>query len=453
MFLIRKLTHYFVLLASRFLPDPFVLVSMLTCFVFVVGIFLTNQSPIQMLNHWGNGIWGLLAFSMQMALTLVLGRAVASAPVISRILNTLASMPKTPSGAIILVTMVGMIASYINWAFGLVVGAIFAREIAKNVKGVDYRLLIASAYSSFIIFQGGLSSSVALILAQGGETLYKTTGGILSDPIPVSETIFATYNIIIIVIIFILLPIVLASIHPSKEDTIQIDSALLEDKQDIEVISHKDDHTIAQKLENSRLLCFFTGAFGIVYLVMYFYNGGTLGLNIVIMIFLFVGILLHKTLIDYVKVISNSTKSSAGIILQFPFYAGIMGMMVGKSPDGDSLASVISIIFSNISTQETFPLFSFLSAGIVNIFVPSGGGQWSVQGPVMIATAQSLGTNPSVVAMAIAWGDAWTNMIQPFWALPALAIAGLGAKDIMGYCLITLILSGIVISFVFYFLV
>lgn len=173
-------------------------------------------------------------------------------------------------------------------------------------------------------------------------------------------------------------------------------------------------------------------------------NGFNLTLDIVNTIFLVLGLLAHKTPINYVHAIADATKGTAGIILQFPFYAGIMALMT-FAPNGVSLASVISTFFVSISTRVTFPLFSFLSAGIVNFFVPSGGGQWAVQGPIMMPAGLELGVDPSLTGMAIAWGDAWTNMIQPFWALPALGIAGLSARDIMGYCVIALLFSGIVV--------
>ena len=174
-------------------------------------------------------------------------------------------------------------------------------------------------------------------------------------------------------------------------------------------------------------------------------NGFNITLNIVNFIFLVLGIICHKTPINYVRAISDATKGAAGIILQFPFYAGIMGMMTYAPEASESLAAVISNGFVSISNQSTFPLFTFLSAGIVNFFVPSGGGQWAVQGPIMMPAGQTLGVDPSITGMAIAWGDAWTNMIQPFWALPALGIAGLSARDIMGYCLVTLFFVGIVV--------
>lgn len=219
----------------------------------------------------------------------------------------------------------------------------------------------------------------------------------------------------------------------------------------------KKDRTPAEKLENSMILSYIVVVIGAVYLIYYFVNAGSilnaLSLNIVNLIFLILGIAFHKTPIGYVKAIMESAESAGGIILQFPFYAGIQGMMVTAGSNGVSLASAISNGFVSISTPRTFPVLCYLAAGIVNFFVPSGGGQWAVQGPIMMPAGLKLGVTPAVTAMGIAWGDAWTNMLQPFWALPALGIAGLGARDIMGYCAIVLIVSGIVTALGFLFLV
>jgi short-chain fatty acids transporter len=161
---------------------------------------------------------------------------------------------------------------------------------------------------------------------------------------------------------------------------------------------------------------------------------------------------MHGTPERYMRAVDESVRGIGGIVLLFPFYAGIMGMMMGANADGISLGRQITEAFISWSSADTFPLLAFLSAGVVNVFVPSGGGQWAVQGPIMLPAAEALGVSTTVTAMAIAWGDAWTNMIQPFWALPLLGIVGLGARDIMGYCLIMLLYSGIVISGAFYFL-
>ena len=163
------------------------------------------------------------------------------------------------------------------------------------------------------------------------------------------------------------------------------------------------------------------------------------------MLFLFLGIILHKTPIAYVKAFTKSSTGAAGILLQFPFYAGIMGIIMGVGESGICLGNIISNTCIEISTPQTFPLLTFLSAGLINIFIPSGGGQWAVQAPIMFPAGANLGVDPAITGMAIAWGDAWTNLIQPFWAIPALAIAKLNAKDIMGFCLINLIITGIII--------
>lgn len=439
----KKFTNGCVHMVNRFLPDPFIFCIILTVVVFIGAIPATGAKPLQIIDAWGIGVWNLLAFSMQMALVLVLGSSLANAPVVKRGISRIAGIAKSPVQGIIVVTFFSLIACWINWGFGLVVGAILAKEIAKQVKGIDYRLLIASAYSGFVIWHAGFSGSIPLALATpGAEALKKATGGIVSEPISTSMTIFAPYNLLMVGVIIVCLPFINAKMHPSKDQVICIDPSLLKDDESV----YTPPVTPAQKLENSPIPSILIAAGGLVYLVNYFMTFGfNLTLNIVNFIFLVLGIIFHKTPINYVRAITEATKGSAGIILQFPFYAGIMGMMIFKVDGGASLAGTISQFFANISNQVTFPLFTFLSAGVVNIFVPSGGGQWAVQGPIMMPAGHDLGVDPSITGMAIAWGDAWTNMIQPFWALPALGIAGLSARDIMGYCIITLLFAGLVV--------
>ncbi len=438
----RKMVNASVRLVQRYLPEPFIFALLLTFISFAVAMPVCRQTPLEVLTNWGNGVWGLLAFSMQMALVLVCGSTLADAPAIKKGLNKLASMPKRPVGAIALVSLVAALACWINWGFGLIIGVVFAKSIARKMRGVDYRLLIASAYSGFVVWHGGISGSIPLALATPGAALSTVTMGVVTEPIAISNTILSLYNLAISGLVIISLVVVNSLMHPKGKVVVEVDPKLLEEEEDER--SFKPS-TPAEKAENSIVISLIISLMGLSFLVIKFVNGGSLDLNSVIMIFLFLGILFHKTPIAFVKSLNKAAVGSAGILLQFPFYAGIMGIMTGTSAEGVSLAGEISNLCVNISNEHTFPLLTFLSAGLVNIFVPSGGGQWAVQGPIMMPAGAALGVSPAITGMAIAWGDAWTNLIQPFWAIPALAIAKLGARDIMGYCLINLLISGIII--------
>ena len=454
----KKFTNGCVKLVQRFLPDAFVFCIILTIVVFIAAMPVAGMNPIEVANAWGSGVWGLLAFSMQMALVLVLGSALANAPAIKRIIVKLAGVPKKPAGAVAFVTIISAICCFINWGFGLIIGALLAKEVAKKIKGLDYRLIIAAAYSGFVIWHSGISGSIPLgMTALDVDGTVANTGGAVTEVVPTSQTIFSAWNLIMVVAVVVVVAIVNAKMHPDAKDVVSIDPKLLEDAPEAVETKAKKDRTPAEKLENSMILSYIVVVIGAVYLIYYFVNAGSilnaLSLNIVNLIFLILGIAFHKTPIGYVKAIMESAESAGGIILQFPFYAGIQGMMVTAGSNGVSLASAISNGFVSISTPRTFPVLCYLAAGIVNFFVPSGGGQWAVQGPIMMPAGLKLGVTPAVTAMGIAWGDAWTNMLQPFWALPALGIAGLGARDIMGYCAIVLIVSGIVTALGFLLLV
>ncbi|MED4583324.1 TIGR00366 family protein [Brevibacillus choshinensis] len=435
----KALSRFFSTLVQKFLPDPFVFALILTIILFVSGLIFTDHGPIQMVQFWGSGFWNLLAFAMQMALVLVTGHALASSPLVSRSLTRLAGIAKTPVQGVILVTLGSALACLINWGFGLIVGALFAKEVAKRVPGSDYRFLIACAYIGFLTWHGGLSGSVPLTAATAGNPMEKSVG-----LIPLTDTIFTGYNLFITIALLIALPIMTRLMMPTGKEVVEIDPQLFANEEVAATaeVAAPSEKTFATVMENSRILTVIICALGYSYLIYYFANKGfKVDINTVNLLFFVTGLLLHGTPLSYMKAVGNAAKGTAGILIQFPFYAGIQGMM-----EQSGLGGMMTNAFISISTPETFPFLAFLSSGFVNFFVPSGGGHWVVQGPFIMPAAQQLGVDAGIAAMAIAYGEAWMNMAQPFWALPALAIAGLGVRDIMGYCVTTLLVSGIIFA-------
>ncbi|WP_394223251.1 short-chain fatty acid transporter [Alteromonas gracilis] len=434
--MLSRASKPFVKLVERYLPDPYIFVLLLTLVTFLFAGIVQNQSPLTTVQQWGDGFWGLLTFSMQMLLVLVTGFMLACTPLVKALLERLASLAKSPGSAIVLVTVVSLIASWINWGFGLVVGALFAKALARKVK-VDYRLLVASAYSGFIVWHGGLAGSVPLTIATPGHFSEAQIGVITTE-----NTIFSSFNLLLLAIMFVVIPLVNRLMLPPKSESVIVNSAKLKDDELPSIINERP----ADKLENSKTLGLLVGFAGLAYLTHYFLTGGGLNLNIVNTLFLFLAIVLHGTPRNVLHSLQQAVQGGSGIVIQFPFYAGIMAVMVQSG-----LAQTMSEWLISFATADSLPVWSFISAGIVNIFVPSGGGQWAVQAPVILPAAAELGAEVNRVAMAVAWGDAWTNLIQPFWALPVLAIAGLKAKDIMGFCLVQLIVTGVIISLVLRF--
>jgi short-chain fatty acids transporter len=430
--MLRALSRPAVVLMDRYLPDPFIFVLILTIVAAAAAMLFEGAGPIAVVQMWGDGFWGLLTFSMQMLLILVTGYILASSPPVKKFLAYLAGLAASPAAAIVMVTLVSLVASWVNWGFGLVVGALFAKELARVVR-VDYRLLIAAAYSGFVVWHGGLAGSIPLTIATPGHFTEAQIG-----VIGTGQTIFSGFNLIILAILFVVIPAVNWMMIPRDEESVYVTQEHLGDDAPARFVPSRP----AEHLENSRILMWLVGIPGLIFLVHYFFiRGSGLNLNVVNFLFLMLGIVLHGTARNLLNALQEAVKGGAGIVIQFPFYAGIMAIMTQSG-----LAQSMSEWFVSISTAATLPFWTFISAGIVNLFVPSGGGQWAVQAPVMLPAAEALGADVARIAMAVAWGDAWTNLLQPFWALPMLGIAGLKAKDIMGFCLIHLVITGVIIS-------
>ncbi len=422
---------------ERYIPSSLVFAIVLTFVVAVLALFLTEAGPVDVVRGWGEGLSGLLEFMTQMALILLLGHTLANTGPVRRLLTRLGGLPKTALQAYLFVFLVAGVASLITWGLGLVVGVLVAVEVARQgrEKGLTlhFPMLVAAGYSGYVIWHMGYSGSGTLAAATEGSFVAEQLG----RTVPISDTTFAWWNLVTIVVTLLVVGAGLALVAPRPGDRmieLGVD-ARLDDGVPI------DDEVVtpADRVDASRVPTMLVGLALVAYLVVHYADGGGATLDIVNWTFLALIFLLVRHPLELIGLIKDAASNVGEILLQFPLYAGIMGIMATSG-----LITVFSDFMVETAGPSTFGLLVFLSAGVVNFFVPSGGGQFAVQGPVMLDAGARLGVDPSVTIMAIAYGDQWTNMIQPFWALPVLAISGLKIRDILGYTMVTLVASGLV---------
>ena len=458
--MIGTLGQFFAERFRRWLPDSFIFAILLTFLATLLAIIFVGATPYAVVQSWWKGFWNLLAFAMQMVLILATGYALAISPPISRFLDWLSRIVKTPAAVYIVVTFMGCIFCTISWGW-VVLTAVLARELALRVKGVDYRLISAACYIGVIPWHGGLSGSIPLLLNTPNNFLIKAN--ILSETIPTTITLLGPMNIVVTIALIVLLPLLVYSMRPQGDDIEEFKDLAVEGAAGVKQM------TVAEEAESLRLpvknfsdmlnyswvITVVICAGGVYYLVWHFSkNGFDVNLNIMNFLFIMLGMLFHKNPFRYVVAMKRACSNVSGIVLQFPFYAGIMGIMIHTG-----LGTAIATWIAGGATIGSYPFICFLVAGLVNIFVPSGGGEWAVVGPTIVEAAKTLGSGltPDQLthfiaksAMAVGYGDAWTNMIQPFWTLAFMPVIAAGtkmqARDIMGFAFIGLIGSGIIFT-------
>jgi len=440
MTILERFARPFVVFVERYYPDPFVFAILLTLVALLMAVGLTSAGPIEAVTAWGDGLPGLLAFIAQLSITLLAAHALAHTDAVQRFLSRLGNVPRTPFQAYSLVCATAAFCHLIAWSLGLVAGALMARQVARSAaeRGlhIHYPLLVASAYAGIVVWHMGYSGSAPLFVATPGHAMEADIG-----LIPVTQTILAWQNIVLALVTIAVISFVCPLMAPARDKTLEAPRAVLE-KEPEETIDIPLQPTFAATLDQARVINVALAILLAVYLVYWFGNRGLeLNLNIVNWTFLCAGLALARSPVHYVQLISNASRTIGQIILQYPFYAGIMGVMAGTG-----LGSVISGWFVAISTPQTLPFWAFLCAGVVNMFIPSGGGQWAVQGPIFIEAAKTLDVSARDIVLAISYGDQWTNTIQPFWTIPLLAIAGLTMREIMGYTFVIFFVTFVLFS-------
>jgi short-chain fatty acids transporter len=431
---LQAVAPLFVNLFERMMPDPFVLAVGLTALVAVLAwLVAPNGTPAVILSSWYAGIFNILGFAFQMILILATGHALANAPPVARGLRRVVALARTPSQAVVLTFLVAAAASWLNWGFGLVVGAMLAREVARRVR-VDFGWLVAAAYSGWVIWASGLSSSIALSQATHGNALNiveRLTGHLL----PFSETIFTRFNLVPTVLTVIAVPIAFIAIRPAEADVV-----VFTPEPEPVAPAAAAGGSLASRLNASPLGSLFLLAAGVAVIAVAWRQGlFVLDVNAVIFIFLIAGIALHGTPLAYGAAMRNAARQTGGMMLQYPFYGGIMGMMTATG-----LAGVISKAFVAVATAATLPFWSYVCSLFITFLVPSGGGHWAVQGPFVVPAAVALHAPLAVCTMAVAMGEEVANMLQPFWALPVVAMAGIGIQRVMGYTVVTFVVTAVI---------
>lgn len=429
--MLRRTSDIFVKVAERWMPDPLVIAIFLTAVSFICALLFTDFTAMQSVDAWGSSYWGLLRFTAQMILILALAHVLANTRPVNKALVWLASFVRSAEMAYVGITMFASGAALLSWGLGLILPAVLSLIVANNCRErgikVHFPLLVACGYCGTLVGMQGLSASIPLILNTPNHFLQDEIGLIGLD-----KTIFSWWSMSIVFAIVLFLPQVMRRMAPDDKDIVEIPAGVRPASTD--PAPAEAATTPSQKLENARWVTLLLAVFGGIYVVRYFAAGGELQLDSLNMIFVVLGLAFADSPRHYIELLCNAARVAGPFLIQYPLYSGLMGLIADSG-----LGALIVSGFVAISSTDTLSIWTFFSAAFLNLFIPSAGGQWAVQGPIVTEAAVQLGADIPRVAMSVAIGEVWTNAIQPLYAVPVLAIAGLHIRDIMGYCVVALL--------------
>lgn len=441
---------------EKWIPDAIVIVFILSIITFIfaliwgfkpeVGIWSRAYGSIQ---AWGNGFWVLLQFAMQMCLIMMTGYILACSPPVRRLLDGLAGLPdeNKPWQAILLMALFSMIIAWLNWGLSLIGSAMFAIFVVRKNPKVDYRLLVAAAYLGLgCTWHSGLSASAPLLVNTPDNFLIKA--GVMDSTISTGMTIFSPFNIILLIIIILVVSFLMAKMHPDPKDTFKIKPELAD-----QIKLYEAPERPTGKMTPSQFMNWWPGwniiifVGGALWMIWKIYEGGFqkfVNLNNINLFFLMLGILFHWRPWSFLKAAEQAGKAVWGIVIQFPFYAGIFGLFKFTL-----LATAFTKAFVAICNPNTYFLITYWYAGFLNYLIPSGGSEWAVTAPYLIPAAKELALPIWKVVITYAWGDMLTDMIQPFWAIAMLAVVKLEFREIMGWLTLVFFVYAIITSVAF----
>lgn len=448
--------------AERWIPDAFVF-ALIATFVVVVAatVSLGRQRGAavalgQVAEIWGSGFWELIPFTLQMALVIITGYVVATTRPVYRLIAALAAVPRSPRMAIAWVALFAMLSSWFNWGFSLIFSAMLAKETARRVKDVDYRAVAASSFLGLgSIWAQGLSGSAALQMATASamqpatRTIVDAGGKIPGGLIPLTSTIFLWQSLVSVIVEVIVVTALVYLYAPSAARARTAASMGIDlGRSPLEAEAPMSRGTPGEWLEHSPLLSALFVLLAGGYLIRYFVGSGqglnALNLNTVNLLFLTAGVALHGTPARLMRAVREATPGVWGVLLQFPFYAGIAALIV-KTHLNETIASW----FVSVSTKATYPAVVAVYSAVLGVFVPSGGSKWVIEAPYVMQAAHDLKVHLGWMVAVYDLGEALANLVQPFWMLPILGLFGLRARDVMGYTfLVFIVLTPLVLVLV-----
>ncbi|MBP2645265.1 MAG: Short chain fatty acid transporter [Firmicutes bacterium] len=433
---------------ERWFPDAYVFAAIAVAIIAVAALAM-GRTPYQIGVDFGKSFWSLISFTMQMAFVVIAGYIVAVSPPVKKLVIILAAVPKTPRFAVAYVAFMVMVSSLISWGFSLIFGGILTREISKRVQGIDYRAMGAAAYLGLgSIWALGLSSSAALLMTTKTSipaALYKISG-----TIPLEETLLTWQNLVMIVVLVLLSMWICYVSCPTAEKAKTAEMVGIRYQDEVEEELGKAQ-TPGEYLEYSPILTLVIVFLGFIYLFNVFSGQGGLAekmdLNVYNFMFLMVGMLLHWTPKSFLKAAAKSVPMTGGVLLQFPLYGGIFGVLMGSG-----LTDVLANFFVSISTTDTLPVIVGIYSAILGLFLPSGGGKWIVEAPYMLQAANQLHVSLGWMVQVYNAAEALPNFINPFWMLPLLGLTGVKARDLAGYSILQLMFHVPVVLFLLWIL-
>ncbi len=420
-----RMSKKFQFAAEKIIPDSFVFCLILTFIVFIAAFIGTDKGAMDLVNYWAKGLWTQLSFAMQMTLMVIVCATTAKSPQVKALMLKLANFVSTPTAAIILLMAFGYVSSFVNWAFCTIITPILAMQLSKNIKGLHFPMLLAAGYTTMIMGQClGPTASVYAVIATEGHAFAKEIGVIMQD-----QSVYNPMNVTLWFIMATVFVLIAVFTRPPLDELVEFKSDIDDADKDYTIANVS---TLADKLNSSKIIMWLVGLMGLMAITYSFVTKGFMGslsVTFIILVFITANCFLYGTSRAFVEAHKDNMFLSCEIAIQFPFYGGIMGLM-----QSSGLAQIIVAYMVAAANADTMPIMVFLSASLVNLFIPSQGGQWIVQGPLVIEAVQQTGANLLHCINAFVYGDEATNLLQPLYLIPALAVVGMKLKDAWGFC-------------------